>query len=456
MAKQMTKQMTKNMTEGNPLRLILLFSLPMIAGNLLQQMYNMVDGIIVGRALGAEALASVGATSSVQFLIIGFCTGTCSGFAIPLAQSFGAGDHRGLKRFVWNTWFLTAMMAVIITALCVIFCPTILHLLSTPDEIYQNAYSYLVILFIGIPCTLLYNMLAGMLRAVGDSRTPFLFLVFSTCLNIVLDLLFIIVFGWGCAGAARATIMSQGVSGLLCLRLLLKRYDILKPGSEERKIQGNYVRKLLFTGIPMGLQYSVTAIGSMMMQVADNRLGTVFISGYASGFKIKHLFMCPMDAMGTATAMYVGQNLGANRMDRIRKGMLQMTGTVALYGVFCGLIMYFFGYSISSLFVSSDNVEVLAASAMYAKYVGMFMWTVGILIVIRYSVQGMGYSAITVVGGGLELVARGMVSFLAVPVYGYLAVCFTDQVAWAVAMVYIIVIGIWCFRHVKRRMELSK
>ncbi len=441
------------MTEGNPLQLILLFSLPMIAGNLLQQMYNMMDGIIVGRALGANALASVGATSSVQFLIIGFCTGTCSGFAIPIAQRFGAGDQKGLKRMVWHTWLITAVMAFLLTVLCVVFCPTILRLLSTPDDIYREAYSYLTILFIGIPCTLLYNMLAGMLRAVGDSRTPFLFLIFSTCLNIVLDLLFIIVFGWGVAGAAGATILSQGVSGLLCLRLLLRKYDMLRPGKKDRIVDSGYIRTLLIMGLPMGLQYSVTAIGSMMMQVADNRLGTIYISGYASGFKIKHFFMCPLDAMGTATAMYVGQNLGAGKMDRIRKGMRQMTAAAAVYGIFCAVIMYFFGGAISSLFVSAENVEVLAASEMYVKYVGLFMWTVGILIVIRYSVQGMGYSAITIIGGALELAARGLMSFIAVPLYGYLAVCFTDQVAWGVAMIYIIIIGIWCLRHVEKRLN---
>ena len=220
------------MTQGNPLSLILKFSLPLLLGNLLQQTYNVVDAAIVGRILGTNALAGVGASTSVQFLIMGFCIGTCSGFGIPIAQRFGVRDLKRMKDYLFHGYVLSALIALILTVTCTLLCPKILMLLRTPDEIFRNAYIYLLILFFGIPCTVLYNLLSGYLRAIGDSRTPFIFLAISTVLNIGLDFICIAVFGWGVAGAAIATVFAQFLSGILCLIVILRKSKTLHIGKE--------------------------------------------------------------------------------------------------------------------------------------------------------------------------------------------------------------------------------
>lgn len=218
----MSKDVTKDMTTGKPLLLILQFAFPLLIGNFFQQMYNVADAAIVGRFLGPKALAAVGASSSVQFLVLGFCIGICCGFGVPIAQRFGGKDYRSMRAYIWHSIFITIAAAVLLTTICALLCPAILHILTTPANIYKDAYIYLLIIFLGIPCTLLYNLLSSILRAVGDSKTPFLFLVFSTILNIILDLVCIVVFHWGCAGAAIATITAQGISGLLCLVFIFK------------------------------------------------------------------------------------------------------------------------------------------------------------------------------------------------------------------------------------------
>ena len=315
--------MTNRMTEGNPLKLILTFALPLLGGNLFQQLYNIADAAIVGKFLGSNALASVGASSSIQFLVLGFCIGICCGFAIPVAQRFGAKDLKEMRSYIFHSYLMTLFFAVFLTAACVICCHGILHLLKTPKNIYGNAYRYLLIIFFGIPFTLLYNLLAGMLRAIGDSRTPFFLLVCSTILNIGLDLLFILVFGWGCAGAAIATISAQGISGILCLLVIIKRFPILNLKKADLVYQGQKMKTLTTMGIPMGLQYSITAIGSMVMQSANNGLGSVYVSGFTAAMRIKQFAMCPFDALATAVSTFVSQNYGAGRFDRIKKGIKQ-------------------------------------------------------------------------------------------------------------------------------------
>ncbi|MDE6851490.1 MAG: polysaccharide biosynthesis C-terminal domain-containing protein, partial [Lachnospiraceae bacterium] len=248
--------MTKTMTEGNPLRLILEFAVPLMLGNLLQQTYNIVDAAIVGQVLGTSALASVGATSSVQFLVIGFLVGTTCGFGIPIAKTFGAEDCKRLRIQIFHAYILSGVVAIILTMLCTLFCSKILFLLSTPEEIYADAYRYLFVLFLGIPFTLLYNLLSAILRAVGDSKMPFFFLAFSTVLNIILDLLFIKVIRWGCVGAAVATVTAQAVSGILCAYVIGRRYQILCLKREDCRLHPTEIRNMIVMGIPMVLQYS--------------------------------------------------------------------------------------------------------------------------------------------------------------------------------------------------------
>lgn len=446
--------MTKSMTEGRPLPLILQFAVPLLVGNLLQQTYNIIDAAIVGQTLGPDALASVGASSSVQFLVLGFCIGICCGFGVPIAKTFGAQDYKKMRDYIYHSILLTVITAVLLTAVCVLLCHQILNLLSTPKNIYQDAYNYLVIIFAGIPCTLLYNLLSGILRSVGDSRTPFIFLAVSTVLNIGLDLFCILVLHWGCAGAAIATITAQGMSGLLCLFYIWKKIEIIHLKKENRQIHGADIKTMVVMGIPMGLQYSITAIGSMVLQSANNGLdNSVYVSGFTAGLRIKQFFMCPFDAIATAVSVFCGQNLGAGKINRIKKGIREGVTLGVSYGVAAGLILIFFGRTLSLLFLSKDAVDVLDASAQYLRCMGYFFWSLGILNVCRMTTQGIGFSGRAIFSGLTEMIARIAVSLIFVPLFGYNAVCFADQTAWVSACLYIVPTCIFCVRKVQKQIQ---
>lgn len=442
--------MSETMTEGNSLKQILSFALPLLLGNLLQQTYNMVDAAIVGRYLGTDALASVGASSSVQFLVMGFCIGICLGFAIPVAQRFGANDHTSMREYIFQGAVIAAGIALVCTVLCALLCPNILRLLSTPDNIYDDAYAYLFVLFLGIPFNILYNFQASILRAVGNSKTPFFFLAFSTVLNIILDLLCIVVFQWGCRGAAIATITAQAVSGVCCLFYIIKKYEFLHPRREEMRLDRHKAGTLFAMGLPMGLQFSITAIGSMVMQSANNSLGSVYVSGFTAGARIKQFAMCPFDAIASAVSTFCGQNLGAGKYDRIKQGIRQGALVGVSYGIFIGLVLIFFGRTLSLLFISSTETAVLDASAQYLRCMGYFYWALGILNVFRMSTQGLGYSGRAVYGGVIEMAARIIVSVCFVPVYGYNAICFADQAAWVSACLYIVPTCLFCLKKAKK------
>lgn len=442
--------MTKKMTEGNPLPLILNFAVPLLLGNLLQQTYNIIDAAIVGRVLGAGALASVGASSSVQFLVLGFCIGIACGFGVPIAKSFGAADYGEMRGYIYHAMVLTGIAAVLLTSVCALLCPQILHVLSTPQEVYQGAYEYLLIIFLGIPFTLLYNLLSSILRAVGDSRTPFLFLACSTVLNIGLDLFCIIGLKWGCAGAAAATITAQAVSGILCWFYMRSHFQILRLTREDRRLQSKNIRVMLVMGVPMGLQYSITAIGSMVMQSANNGLGSVYVSGFTAAMRLKQFFMCPFDAIANAVSVFCSQNLGAGKVQRIKQGIRQGVSVGVLYGLCAGTVLIFGGRFMSLLFVSASEAAVLDAAAKYLRCLGFFFWSLGILNVCRMTTQGLGYSGRAVFSGATEMVARIMVSLVFVPMYGFTAICFADQTAWISACLYIVPVCLGCVRRIEK------
>ncbi len=447
--------MAKSMTEGRPFRLILQFALPLLIGNLLQQTYNIIDAAIVGRVLGADALAGVGSTSSVQFMVLGFCIGCCTGFGVPVAKCFGAGRPEKMKHYIFSAAVLTGMVAAVLTALCVLLCPWILRILSVSEELYGNAYRYLLVIFLGLPFTLLYNLLASVLRAVGDSRTPFVFLVVSAGLNIVLDLLCIVGFGWGCAGAAIATVASQAVSGILCLLFIYKRVELLHPGRENCRLEGDASKELLAMGLPMGFQFSITAVGSMVMQSANNSLGSVYVSGFTAALKIKQFTMCPFDAIASSVSVFCGQNLGAGNLKRIRQGVKEGAAMAVFYGIFAGLILIFTGRTLSALFVGREASEVLDAAAKYLRCLGYFFWSLGILNVVRLSVQGLGYAGRAVFAGAVEMIARSVVSLCFVGAFGYTAICFADQTAWVSACLYLIPVYLLCIRRTAKKLGRS-
>ena len=442
--------MSTSMINGSPLKSMLRFALPLLIGNLLQQTYNIIDAAIVGQTLGADALASVGASSSVQFLVLGFCIGICAGFGIPVAKYFGAGDYHKMKQYVYNGALLTAGAAVIVTAACALLCGWILRILSVQPDIYGNAYAYLLIIFLGLPFTLMYNYLSSILRSVGDSRTPFLFLAFSAILNIFLDLFCILVMHLGCAGAAIATITAQAVSGLLCIVFIAKKKEILWLAKEHRKGSRAVSAELLAMGLPTGLQYSITAIGSMVMQSANNGLGSIYVSGFTAGMRIKQFAMCPFDAIGTAVSVFCSQNLGAGQYDRIKKGLGEGIAVGVGYGLLAGILMIFGGRTLSMIFVSRDAVEVLDASAKYLRCMGYFFWTLGILNITRMTTQGLGYSSRAFFSGVTEMIARTIVSIGFVGTFGFTAICFADQTAWVTACCYIAPTCFYCVKKVSR------
>ena len=438
--------MAKSMVSGKPLSLMLQFATPLLLGNLLQQTYNIIDAAIVGQILGDKALAGVGASSSIQFLVLGFCMGCCAGFGVPVAKYFGANNLHKMRKYIFNGAVLTGIIALIVTIVCSVCCNQILHLLSVPQDIYDKAYAYLIVIFLGIPFTLMYNYLSSVLRSLGDSRTPFVFLAFSAILNIFLDLFCIVVLKWDCAGAAIATIMAQAVSGILCLVYIFKKVQIMHLEAKDREIEGSAVKELLVMGIPTGLQFSITAIGSMVMQSANNKLGSVYVSGFTAGMSIKQFTMCPFDAFATAASVFCSQNLGAGQAKRIKQGLWQAIAVAVGYGLIAGLIMIFFGRPLSMIFVKKSAVDVLDASAKYLRCMGFFYWSLGILNVARMVTQGLGYSGRAIFSGVTEMAARIIVSLGFVGTFGFTAICFADQTAWVTATIYILPTCLYCVK----------
>ena len=438
--------MAKSMVSGKPLSLMLQFATPLLLGNLLQQTYNIIDAAIVGQILGDKALAGVGASSSIQFLVLGFCMGCCAGFGVPVAKYFGANDMHKMRKYIFNGAVLTGIIAIVVTVICSVGCNQILHLLSVPQDIYDKAYSYLIVIFLGIPFTLMYNYLSSVLRSLGDSRTPFMFLAFSAVLNIFLDLFCILVLKWGCAGAAIATITAQAVSGILCLVYIFKKVQVMHLETQDRIVEGSAVKELLVMGIPTGLQFSITAIGSMVMQSANNGLGSVYVSGFTAGMRIKQFTMCPFDAFATAASVFCSQNLGAGQAKRIKQGLWQAIAVAVGYGIVAGLVMIIFGRPLSMIFVKKSAVDVLDASAKYLRCLGCFYWSLGILNVARMVTQGLGYSGRAIFSGVTEMAARIIVSLGFVGTFGFTAICFADQTAWVTATIYILPTCLYCVK----------
>ncbi|MFA6664170.1 MAG: MATE family efflux transporter [Lachnospiraceae bacterium] len=449
--------MTKDMTEGNAVKLILRFMVPLVLGNLFQQLYNVADSVIVGRYLGVNALAGVGQSASLTFLILGFVNGCCSGFAIPVAQCFGAKQYSQMRRFVFNAEILSVILAAVITTGTAFFCDNILHLMGTPQEIYNDAYCYLLVIFLGIPFTFLFNMLSGIIRSLGDSKTPFIFLIISTLFNIAGDLIFIIVFKMGVLGAALATIMAQALSGVMCLFYMRSHYDILVMEPRDRKADPGMIKRLLGMGLPMGLQFSITAIGSIMLQSAINALGTVYVASYAAALKIKQLMMCPFDAIGATMATYCGQNLGAGKIGRIKIGIRSGVLIGVVYGAIAGVILYFFAGAMTTVFIDAGNIDVIEGSHQYLACIGAFYPALAFVIIMRNVIQGLGYSGKAFFSGVFEMIARTLMSLIAIPAFGWSAACYTDVVAWLSGSAFLVALIIFVIKDITRRqMRIEK
>ena len=440
LSKERTR-MTKDLTTGSPMRLILGFALPTLLGMLFQQLYNMMDTMIVGKLLGATALAAVGSTGSINFFVIGFCMGVCNGFAIPVAQRMGAGDYSQMRRYVANAAWLAIAFAAVLTVATGLLCGTILTVMNTPADIYEGAYWYIFIIFMGIPATFLYNLLAAIIRSLGDSKTPVYFLAMSSVLNIGLDLAFILVFRLGVAGASLATVLSQGVSGLACLVYMVKKFPILHMSREERQLDIRSCRALCFMGVPMGLQYSITAIGSICLQSAVNSLGSLYVAGVAAGSKLFQLLGCPYDAMGATMATYCGQNVGAVKLDRLGKGVRACSLLGLIYALIAFGGMLLFAPQGAMLFLDTTEPELATLvdlTAQYIRTLTAFFFPLALVNIVRFSIQGMGFSGLAILAGVMEMIARTVVGVIFVPMFGYTAACFASPAAWVCADLFLI------------------
>ena len=434
----MGKDTTKEMTSGSTMKLILGFAVPLLMGMLFQQVYGLVDTIIVGRFLGVSALAAVGATGSINFLIIGFCQGICNGFALPIAQRFGARDYDGLRKYVGNSAVLSILFGGTLTVLTVVFCRDILLLMRTPSDIIDLSYQYIVVIFAGIPAIILYNILSAYLRSLGDSITPVVFLILAAVLNVGLDLLFIVVFHWGVFGAAFATVLAQAVSGILCLILIIWKFEILHLKREDWNLDSFYVKYLLIMGLPMGLQYSITAIGSVILQTAVNSLGSAAVAAMTAGSRISMFVVCPFDALGSTMATFVGQNVGAGKLDRLGQGLRSAVILGAVYSVIILLVLIVFGQNLVYLFVDPKETVVVAQARQFLIINAVFYIPLALVNIVRFLIQGMGFSGFAVFAGVFEMIARALVGLAFVPLFGYSAACFASPLAWIFADCFLI------------------
>lgn len=430
---EQAKKRELNLTEGSPFKLIIAFCIPMILGNMFQQLYNFVDTMIVGHFLGVEALAGVGATGSINFLIVGFCLGACSGFAIPVAQRYGAKDYVALRKYVANAIYLSVALSIGVTITVSLLCRNILQLMRTPDNVIDYSYTYILTIFIGIPVTFFYNILAGIIRAIGDSKTPLYFLIISTIINVFLDCLFIAGLGWGVFGAAFATVCSQLISGILCLILVIKRFTILHVSNEEWRLDRKYIRTLCRMGLPMGLQYSITAIGSVILQSSVNMLGALSVAAVTAASKVNMLFLCILDALGSSMATYGGQNLGAGRIDRIRQGTKAATVIGVIYCALAFIVAVIVRRPLINMFIDKPIPEMLDMASLHV------LVTVGSLVflihvdVLRFLIQGLGCSNIAVLAGAFEMVARTVAGIFIIPKIGFIGACIASPLAWILA-----------------------
>ncbi|WP_305768549.1 MATE family efflux transporter [Candidatus Epulonipiscium viviparus] len=431
--------MALDMTKGNPLRLLLVFSIPLIIGNIFQQIYAIVDTIIVGKFVGALALAGVGTTGAIFFLVNTLIIGMTSGFSILISQRFGAQDTKGVRYAVASAIILTIGITIIVTFLMLFLIDPLLELINTPADIYGYADTYITIIILGIFTQTFYNMAAGILRAIGDSRTPIYFLILACIINIVLDLLFILQFDLGVAGAAYATNVAQGISALLCVIYSYTKFNLLKLKKDDFQIPKEYFITHLKMGIPMSIQYSVLSLGIMIVQGAINSFGSLYIAAYTAANKVLNLSLQPLLTYGVALATYVGQNKGAQNFQRIKNGVNTAVAMNIITSIIIWLILTLFSRDLLSLFLDESATEMLDNAVMVLNYVSPFYAAVGFIFIYRNTIQSMGRPLVPMVSGAMELTARIIVAYTLPSWIGFAGICLADPIAWIVGAIPLII-----------------
>ncbi len=445
------KSGTTDLTVGKPLFQILRFALPLVLGTLFQQLYSFADTVIVGRCLGTDALGAVGTTYSLNFLILGFVQGACVGFGIPVAETFGAKDKGGLRKYLFNGALLCVVLSVVFTISTTLMAGPLLQLIHTPEELYTDAVLYIRILFLGIPATVLYNYASSVLRAMGDSQHPFYFLLAASVLNIGLDYLLIVSMGMGVDGAALATVLSQLLSGGLCAFWFFTRtakQEELTFRGQSSLLSAGHFKRLAYIGFPMGFEYSVSAIGAVIMQDAINLLGSTAVAAQTAGEKIRQMFTLPMESVGMAMATYVGQNHGAHRTDRIKQGIKDGCTIQLTYCVAAWVVIFFIKPYAVGLVLGDADPAVTAGAIQYLAIMSMLFCFHGLLMIFRNTLQGLGYSVQAIISGVGELIGRSLGGLLAVKTgLGYVGICLSNPFAWGLAMFYCV----FMVHHVLKR-----
>lgn len=422
--------MTNDMTHGTPWKLLLSFSVPLLIGNLFQQFYNMADTIIVGRTLGVKELAAVGATGCISFLVIGFVQGLTSGLAVITAQRFGARDEDGVRRSVATSIIISAAITAVVTLISTLGCRSMLDIMNTPDDIIDNSYSYIFVIFAGACAPVFFNLFSSILRSLGDSKTPLLFLIATCILNIVLDFAFILIFHMGVAGAGLATVISQLISGAACLVYSIKRFPILRLKRGDWAFSWRFAWAHLRVGLPMAFQFSVTAVGTMILQSALNSLGSIAVAAYTTATKIDQLATQPVYSFGVALATFTAQNYGAARPDRIKRGVLSCT--VISSGacvVGCALVLILCPFLVR-IFVGGGQEDVLGMVKHYLMINSTCYIILGVLFIFRNVLQGIGSAAVPFFAGVFELVTRSAIAFMLLGTLQYTAICIAGPAAW--------------------------
>ena len=439
MGKKKNGSGVSDLTTGRPLTQILRFALPLVLGTLFQQLYSFVDTVIVGRCLGTNALGAVGTTYSLNFLILGFVQGACVGFGIPVAEAFGAKNKEELRKYLVNGAFLGIVISIVFTVVTALIAGPLLRLINTPEELYADAVLYIRIIFLGIPVTVLYNYASSVLRSMGDSQHPFYFLLVSSVLNIVLDWVLIVPVHMGVDGAAIATVFSQGVSGVLCVWWFFARTareEGLHFDTQDLRISGKHLGRLSYVGLPMGFEYSVSAIGAVIMQDAINLLGSTAVAAQTAGEKIRQMFTLPMESVGMAMATYVGQNHGAGRLDRIKQGIREGCLIQLIYcGIVYVVIFLIKGFAVE-LVLGETGTAVYDGGVEYLAVISVLFFLHGFLMIFRNTLQGLGYSVQAVISGVGELVGRAIGGWLSVAFLGYFGICISNPMAWGLALCY--------------------
>ena len=445
--------MEQDMTRGNPLSVIFMFTLPLAVGNIFQQLYNMADTIIVGRFVGADALAAVGSTGTIMFLLNGFAQGITAGFSVLTAQRFGAGKKEGVKESVTNGVLLSIIGAILFTVLSCRIMNPLLHLMNTPDDIFDKAYTYIILISLGMIANVFYNLLSSYLRAVGNSKAPLFFLVFSACLNVGLDLFFIVVLKTGVAGAAWATNLSQGVSAVLCAGYIFLKVPALVPEKKHWRLTRRDTRYQLQMGIPMALQFAITSSGTMIMQSAINLFGSTAVAAFTATGKLQSLLMQGMIAMGQTMATYSGQNFGYGDIKRIKAGVKTALWIALIYAVAVAALMCSLLKPSLHLFFSGDvdMATMLPWAQTYAYMCSMFFIPLSTIFIFRNTMQGCGYGFLPMMGGVAELFARLVVSVAAMKILNFRLACFGDPAAWIAAAVFTGVSYLFVMRNIERK-----